>query len=105
MNKLSRRYFSLLFLCAFILPYISEGYHTFNHASDFHCRQQTETHLHELEHHCNLCDLSFSLLDRSFAFFDFNVIVSKVKTLTDFSETNFVSLFFQIIFQRGPPSK
>lgn len=50
-----RKYFSIFTLAVFLFPLVVEEVHTYGHRNDFHCTA-SDTHFHELEHHCTICD-------------------------------------------------
>ncbi len=60
MRNSARIIFSFLFLFAFLIPTVGETLHQLSHANDFHCNEKSVHHFHELEHHCVICDFSFS---------------------------------------------
>lgn len=59
-----KRFISLLTLVVFLFPLVVEEVHTYEHRHDTHCTETGETHLHELEHHCKICDFVPLLSDK-----------------------------------------
>ena len=53
-------FFSFLFLFVFLIPTVGETLHQLSHADDFHCTEINVHHFHESEHHCSICDFSFT---------------------------------------------
>ena len=60
MNNRGKIFFSFLFLTAFLIPTIGETLHRIAHAEDLHCNEKSVHHFHEEEHHCVICDFSFT---------------------------------------------
>ena len=56
MQQLYKRYFSVFLLFLFLLPQIEKGIHDWHHRKDTHCSVKNETHFHEQEHSCTICD-------------------------------------------------
>ena len=59
MNKTLKKYAAIFLLALLVFPYIQRGRHDFAHDADFHCSTKTVNHLHQLEHHCSICDEVF----------------------------------------------
>lgn len=53
-----KKYVGVFLFFLFVFPSIQQGIHGFEHRHDFHCDAKTEKHLHEQEHHCDVCDYS-----------------------------------------------
>lgn len=60
MRNSGRIFFSFLFLTAFLIPTVGETLHQISHANDFHCNEINAHHFHEAEHHCVICEFSFT---------------------------------------------
>ena len=60
MRNSGKIFFSFLFLLAFLVPTIGETLHQLSHAGDAHCNERSVHHFHETEHHCAICDFSFT---------------------------------------------
>ena len=57
-----KKYSAILGLLIFLTPYTLVSIHSFEHKDNFHCSATTESHLHQLHHHCYLCDFEFPVL-------------------------------------------
>ena len=80
-----------------------ESLHAFSHKDDAHCQEKTEHHIHEQEHHCQLCDASFSTLEKTIfyqpVFFHRFIQFSPV-----FSQHfSFLLIHSALLALRGPP--
>lgn len=103
MRNQGRILFSFLFLFAFLIPTIGETLHELSHAGDFHCNEKSAHHFHELEHHCVICDFSFTsyysdILKPELKTISFSVISYNFETAS--------SIFYEEISTRalrGPP--
>ena len=54
----AKKYISLILLTLFLFPMVEKEVHTFQHASDSHCKSINK-HFHKLEHSCGICDFVF----------------------------------------------
>ncbi|HNP47368.1 MAG TPA: hypothetical protein PKL85_00965 [Bacteroidia bacterium] len=99
-----KKYLSVFFLLLFLFPTATEIVHQYEHCNDFHCTEKSNVHLHQLEHHCFICDLVPVTADQSILLtFD-----SFVPFFTDeYFDFYKASSFEQTLFNfslRGPPS-
>lgn len=60
MRNSGKIFFSFLFLLSFLIPTVGETLHQLSHANDLHCNETSVHHFHEAEHHCAICDFSFT---------------------------------------------
>ncbi len=61
MKTLFRRTFATFLIVIFLLPQVEKAVHDFEHRNDFHCNA-ADTHFHQTEHHCSICDFAIPLL-------------------------------------------
>ena len=47
---------ALFFLLASLFPLAEKTLHELSHAGDSHCDSFSQVHLHQEEHHCEICD-------------------------------------------------
>lgn len=50
---------SSLLILLLLFPQLSKAWHGLEHENDFHCKEKTQKHFHEEEHHCDVCDFVF----------------------------------------------
>lgn len=80
-----------------------ENLHTFSHKDDAHCQEKTEHHIHEQEHHCQLCDASFSTLEKTI-FYQSGFFHRCIQFRSVFSHHfSFLLIYTAPIALRGPP--
>lgn len=48
----------LFLLSVFLYPFLQKEIHAIEHAGDFRCTTLTQTHLHQEQHHCSVCDFA-----------------------------------------------
>jgi hypothetical protein len=95
--------FGFFLLLVFAFPLLVKSVHDFEHRVDFHCHEKTDTHYHEKEHSCELCDYQLNQLHeltfQSFAFetFQFNLVSLNTEC------SRFVSPYQIHFSSRGPP--
>jgi hypothetical protein len=105
MKKAARIASSVFFLIVFLFPFIGENCHAFAHSGDVHCTEQTERHIHELEHHCTLCDFNFSIPDINGFHFSFSDACFSTFDFSFLKERKEQLFSAAIFFLRGPPCR
>ena len=60
MTSQVRTYFALFTLAIFLFPFVEKELHTIEHADDFHCLETSQSHVHEVQHHCSICDFNLT---------------------------------------------
>ncbi len=50
---------AFLFLSVFLIPNIGESIHQFQMEHVHTCKEDGKFHIHEIHHHCQLCDYNF----------------------------------------------
>ena len=60
MYRLLRNLFPFLLIALFLAPQVTLAFHQFEHSRDFHC-DTANSHFHEQEHHCLICDINVTL--------------------------------------------
>ena len=60
MYRLLRNVFSFLLIALFLAPQVTLAFHQLEHSRDFHC-DTANSHFHEQEHHCLICDFNVTL--------------------------------------------
>ena len=60
MYRLFRNIFPFLLIVLFLAPQVTLAVHQFEHSRDFHC-DTANSHFHEQEHHCLICDINVTL--------------------------------------------
>jgi hypothetical protein len=60
MKKFLSTYGSLFLLATFLFPLAEKELHAWEHRFDTHCNEKSEKHIHTEEHHCSICDFSFT---------------------------------------------
>ena len=98
-----RKFTSILFLLAFLVPSVGESMHTFLHAEDSHCNEKTEHHIHDLQHHCELCDFSSSVCTNSINQKELQLFSFIQYGYSSFLVVNYFSFSNTISLLRGPP--
>ncbi len=58
MNKALQNIRTFLLLFLFLFPFAEKEMHAWEHRNDEHCDSPNEKHFHEMEHNCDICDLS-----------------------------------------------
>ncbi|MBN8703826.1 MAG: hypothetical protein J0M08_12230 [Bacteroidetes bacterium] len=94
---------SLVFLLAFANTIIQKSVHDFEHRLDKHCDVNTEKHIHELEHNCNLCDFTTPASITEFKAFVKGVVVSEALLVLNYQSFNLIFSFLSSFSLRGPP--
>lgn len=56
MHRFAKSAISLLFLLALLYPLTEKTLHELSHADDEFCDDFSQVHLHQEEHHCEVCD-------------------------------------------------
>lgn len=56
MHRLAKSAISLFFLLALLYPLTEKTLHELSHANDEFCDDFSQVHLHQEEHHCEVCD-------------------------------------------------
>ncbi len=59
MCKEIKKYLTFVLLFLFLFPMVEKELHALEHSADKHCIAN-EKHFHELEHHCDICDLNIT---------------------------------------------
>jgi hypothetical protein len=54
-----RSYISMLMMALLLFPMVEKAVHEYGHSDDEHCGVK-DTHFCEVEHHCSICDYTFS---------------------------------------------
>ncbi len=102
MQKLKNIY-AILILAVFLFPLVKSEVHNYAHINDFHC-VSSAFHLHQEEHHCNLCDITFDYY-HSPDFTNHNFILTEIGELAFLPAENNVRLqetYFRSL--RAPPA-
>lgn len=60
MNRFIRSAVGLFFLLVFLYPLAEKTLHELSHAGDVHCNTVSQYHLHQEEHHCEVCDFTLT---------------------------------------------
>lgn len=60
MNRFVRSAISFFFLLAFLYSLAEKTLHELSHAGDTHCNTVSQEHLHQEEHHCDVCDFTLT---------------------------------------------
>jgi hypothetical protein len=82
-----KKIFALFSLAVFLFPFVEKEIHNYDHQNDFHCTT-SESHLHNPEHHCSLCDYTNDY-NGSPSFHQDDLILSALSvTYFSFSENN-----------------
>lgn len=55
-----RCYCSVLLCFLWMLPFAAKSIHGVTHIHKEHCHSLSDTHFHELEHHCKVCDFKLN---------------------------------------------
>ena len=77
--------------------------HAFEHSADKHCTA-SDKHFHELEHHCDICDITLTEANRpADGGYRFIVSVQHVSFSTQL-ENVYISGAFQHLPARAPPA-
>ena len=103
MSKLKGKLISCLLLLSFLIPTIGESIHQISHSDDLHCNEKSEHHIHQLEHHCLICDFAFTtyysdIQKPELAALNFFIVPYNLLSLHSF---HFEQETFQVL--RGPP--
>lgn len=56
MSRYAKSAIGLFFLFASVFPLVEKTLHEISHAEDDHCDSFSQVHLHQEEHHCDICD-------------------------------------------------
>jgi len=98
-----KQFISILTLAVFFFPLVVEEVHTYEHRNDSHCTERSETHFHELEHHCLICVFVPVISEKptlhQLVACDFSII----QPLIHFYQTGFFEQKFNYSL-RGPPT-
>ena len=98
-----KNFTGIFFLVLFLYPQVQKGFHDFEHRNDSHCNAITETHLHQQEHVCSLCDFSIAV---NIPGFDNDPYVFLNIISFQFGEALFphtFSIFWKSLPPRAPP--
>ncbi|HPD52946.1 MAG TPA: hypothetical protein PLI08_03310 [Bacteroidia bacterium] len=60
MKRFGRSVLSVFFLLVFLYPLAEKTLHELSHAGDVHCNTVSQYHLHQEEHHCEVCDFTLT---------------------------------------------
>ena len=103
MRNQGKAFFSFLFLLAFLVPTIGETLHQISHGNELHCNEKSVHHFHETEHHCLLCDFSFTSYYSDIFKPEFRAIEFFVLPYKTFSPQSFFLEELTTLALRGPP--
>lgn len=98
-----RKFTSILFLLAFLVPSIGESMHTYLHSESSHCNEKTEHHIHDLQHHCEMCDYSSTVCTSSINQKELKLFSSVQYDYYHFLAVNYFSISITNSLLRGPP--
>ena len=102
MHKPIKKYFSLFFLFLFLFPLVEKEVHALQHNMDVHCTA-SDIHLHQLEHHCAICD--FTVTDSNTPASSSYQLIIAVSQLAfkPFIASIYIPDAFQDLPSRAPP--
>lgn len=96
-----KKYLSFILLFFFLFPMVEKEFHAFEHSTDEHCIAN-EKHFHDLEHHCDICDLTITDSNTP-ANTDYPIINSVHQFFELFNESTHINTAFQHLPSRAPP--
>ena len=90
-------------LLLFLFPQAQKGWHDFEHRHDTHCYATAEIHLHQLEHVCEICDISIAVGIKS-SFVNYDIVLNSIQfSFSDGVVKSFPASFWQSLPPRAPP--
>lgn len=102
MRNETKKYFSFVLLFLFLFPMVERELHAFEHSADKHCTAN-EKHFHDLEHHCDSCDLTISDSNESpEVYYQFILSISSFSFQSHIESVN-IPASYQNLPPRAPP--
>ena len=100
--KLIKHCLGVLLVVLFLFPQVEKSLHALEHHDEFHCTE-SETHYHEAEHHCSICDYEVSHLISPVSVFQFEYLTLCISQPEVEFAAQYVKQPLQWASLRGPP--
>jgi hypothetical protein len=103
MSRILKMSGGALLLLLFLFPQAQKGWHDFEHRHDTHCYATAEIHLHQLEHVCEICDISIAVGIKS-SFIIYDIVLNSIQlSFSDGLVKTYPANFWRLLPPRAPP--